>query len=130
MRAKNLSIVLAACVPFIWVLLVSTGPAVASDREEYIEVVVKESDGCSSSGGEFDAIYHGQVIDVRFSFASGWNAKALEIKDKGKDLKDVKSIVCPPPGEKKLPISGKKLKMEGLWRSWETFMVYEIYLSE
>lgn len=130
MKAKTLSILLAACIPFLLVFSISQDPAAASGREDYIEVIVKESDGCNASGGEFDAIYYGRDIDVRFFFASGGNNKALEIKDKGKDLQDVKSIVCPPPGKKKIPISGKKLKLEGLWRSPETFIAYEIYLSE
>lgn len=130
MRAKTLSIVLAACIPFVLVLLVSQNPAAASGREDYIEVLVKESDGCNSAEGKFDAIYYGRDVDVRFFFASGWNNKALEVKDKGKDLKDVRSIVCPAPGEKKVPISGKKVKLEGLWRSPGTFIANEIYLSE
>jgi hypothetical protein len=128
--ARKLSLTLPVCFAFAGLLLVSAGPAAASGRQEYIEAVVKESDYCSSLGGKFDAIQNGRKIDVEFSFISGWNKEALEINNKGKDLEDVKSIVCPPPGEKKLPITGKKLKMEGLWKNWDTFVAYEIYLPD
>ncbi len=129
-RARNLPVVLAVFVALACLSLGSAGPAAASGRNEYIEVVIKESDGCSATGGKFDGTYMGREIDVRFSFTSGVNVKALEIKQFGKEVKDVKSIVCPPPGEKKLPITGRKLKIEGLWRSWESFIAEEIYLSD
>lgn len=127
---KKMFVLLPVCFAFAWLLLVSAGPAAASGRQDYIEAIVKESDGCSSTGGKFDAVYQGREVDVRFSFISGWNEEALEINRKGKDLKDVKSIVCPSPGEKKLPISGKRLKIEGLWMDWHTFLANEIYLTD
>ncbi len=122
------------CALFVFFVLsaVSLGTAVADrPRVEKIAAVIQDSDSCSSVGGKFDAIYQNRKIDVVFYFNSKED-KAIEIYKGDKEWKEgLGDVLCPQyRGEKKITLSGKKVTLEGEWRDWDKFIVYEIYLPE
>jgi len=121
------------CALFVCFALAAMSPGTVTAKKgvETIEAVIGNSDSCSSIGGKFDATYHGRKIDVLFYYESKTDQRGVELFTGDKEVKEgLEEFLCPPKGEKKIAISGRKAKMEGEWRDVETFIAYEINVPD